>query len=63
MPPALSAPLPEDWVEERDSSGRTLFRNHRTQTTTWEVSGQHNTAGLVVTDFRDQTDRRQIGNG
>lgn len=41
MPPAPTAPLPECWTEEKDSRGRTFFSNHKTRTTTWEVSGQY----------------------
>ncbi|CAN0420398.1 unnamed protein product [Scytosiphon promiscuus] len=40
MSPAPVAPYPEDWSEKKDSKGRIFYSNHRTQTTTWEVSGQ-----------------------
>ncbi|CAN0466058.1 unnamed protein product, partial [Laminaria digitata] len=38
MPPASTAPLPEHWTAKKDRRGRTFYSNHRTQTTTWEVS-------------------------
>jgi len=34
----MSAPLPEFWTEQVDGKGRTYYSNHKTQTTTWEVS-------------------------